>query len=342
MNSMPLNSGSQFLLYKTESGDTRIDVLIKNESVWLTQKQMSDLFAVGIPAINKHLKNIFESAELQEVSVISILETTASDGKKYETKFYNLDAIISVGYRVNSVQATNFRRWATQILRQYIIKGFAMNDERLKNPQTVFGTDYFEELLERVRSIRASERRVYQKITDIFTACSIDYDPQSDITRTFYATVQNKFHYAITGQTAAEIIASRADATKPHMGLTTWKNAPKGRIYKYDTLIAKNYLAEEQIRSLERLITGYLDYIERLIEKRTTFTMQTLSESIQKFLTFNEYAILENAGVVSHADMERIVEKEYEKFRTIHDREVVSDFDRQVQKITEIRGTSSS
>lgn len=239
MSTIQPSGGSQFLLYKTESGDVRIDVLVQDESVWLTQKKMAELFEVDVRTVNEHLKNIFSSHELAENSVIRKIRTTADDGKSYLIQYYNLDAIIAVGYRVNSKKATMFRIWATRTLREYIIKGFAMNDERLKNPQAVFAKDYFEELLERVRSIRASERRVYQKITDIFAACSIDYDPQSDITRAFYATVQNKFHYAISGKTAAEIIADSASATKPHMGLTTWKGAPKGKIYKYDVVVEK-------------------------------------------------------------------------------------------------------
>lgn len=335
------DNGSKFLLYKTESEDVRIDVLVEDESVWLSQKKMAELFQVDVRTVNEHLKNIFSSHELTENSVIRKIRTTADDGKNYLVQYYNLDAIIAVGYRVSSKRATQFRVWATKTLREYIIKGFAMNDERLKNPQAVFGTDYFEELLERVRSIRASERRVYQKITDIFAACSIDYDSQSDTTRTFYATVQNKFHYAITGQTAAEIVTSRVDSTKPHMGLTTWKGAPKGKIHKYDVLIAKNYLPEEQIRQLERLIAGYLDYIERMIERRTAFTMQQLSESIGKFLEFNEYQILGNAGSVSHAKMEEKVEQEYAKFRIIQDRQFESDFDKEVRKIRQHRDTAS-
>src|SRR5690606_15197453 len=262
-----------FILYNAPSGDVTLNVLLQNETIWLTQKMMAELFDVGVPAINKHLTKIFESNELEENSVISILETTAADGKNYKTKFYNLDAVISVGYRVNSAKATQFRIWATKTLKEYIIKGFVLDDNRLKQGEAVFGKDYFKELLERVRSIRASERRIYQQITDIFAECSIDYNPNAEITKTFYSMVQNKFHFAITGQTAAEIIYKKADAKKENMGLTTWKNAPEGRIIKTDTTIAKNYLQEKEIKQLERTVTGYFDYIENLIERENTFTM---------------------------------------------------------------------
>jgi hypothetical protein len=268
-----------FILYNAPSGDVTLNVLLQNETIWLTQKMMAELFDVGVPAINKHLANIFESNELEENSVISILETTAADGKNYKTKFYNLDAVISVGYRVNSTKATQFRIWATKTLKEYIIKGFVLDDSRLKQGETVFGKDYFRELLERVRSIRASERRIYQQITDIFAECSIDYDPQAEITQNFYAMVQNKFHFAITGNTAAEIIFKNANAKKENMGLTTWKNAPEGRILKSDTTIAKNYLQEKEIKQLERTVTGYFDYIENLIERENTFTMEGLANS---------------------------------------------------------------
>ena len=257
---MPKDEVTDFLIYTTPEGNVKVEAFLHKENVWLTQDKIADLFGVQRPAITKHLINIFESGELEENSVSSILEHTAPDGKKYKTKFYNLDAIISVGYRVNSKQATLFRIWATKILKEYVLKGFAMDDNRLKNGQ-YFGKDYFDELLERVRSIRASERRIYQKITDIFAECSIDYDPQSDITQDFYATVQNKFHYAITGQTAAEIIYKKADAKKEHMGLTTWKRAPKGRILKSDAVVAKNYLPEKEIKQLERTVSSFFDYI---------------------------------------------------------------------------------
>lgn len=320
---------SNFLLYTTPSGDVRLDVMLFEESIWLTQKAMAELFSVGVPAISKHLANIFESGELVEDAVISILETTASDGKNYKTKYYNLDAIISVGYRVNSAKATQFRIWATKTLKEYIIKGFTLDDERLKQGKTLFGKDYFKELLERVRSIRASERRIYQQVTDIFAECSIDYDPQSPITKDFYATVQNKFHYAITGKTAAEIIFLKADSKKENMGLTTWKNAPDGRILKSDTSIAKNYLQEKEIKQLERTVTGYFDYIEGLIERENTFTMEQLALSVNKFLEFNEYKVLEGSGKKSKKQAENKAHSEYDKFNKTQ--KIESDFDKMVK-----------
>jgi len=321
---------SDFLLYTTPEGNVKIEVFFRNETVWLTQKRMADLFGVGIPAVNKHLANIFESGELSEDSVISILEITAEDGKKYKTKFYNLDAIISVGYRVNSTQATHFRIWATQTLRQYIVKGFAIDDERLKQTKTLFGQDYFKELLERVRSIRASERRIYQQITDIFAECSIDYDPKSEITQNFYSMVQNKFHYAITGLTAAEIIYTKADRTKPYMGLTTWKHSPKGRVLKSDTLIAKNYLPEDKIKRLERTVSGFFDYIENVIENHQVMKMEDLAKSVNKFLSFNEYKILQGKGRISHDKAEQKAITEYGAFNKTQ--KIESDFDREVVK----------
>ena len=320
---------SNFLLYTTPSGDVRLDVMLFEESIWLTQKAMAELFSVGIPAISKHLANIFESGELIEDSVISILETTASDGKNYKTKYYNLDAIISVGYRVNSAKATQFRIWATKTLKEFIIKGFTLDDERLKQGKTLFGKDYFKELLERVRSIRASERRIYQQITDIFAECSIDYDPQSPITKDFYATVQNKFHFAITGKTAAEIIFLKADSKKENMGLTTWKNAPDGRILKSDTTIAKNYLQEKEIKQLERTVTGYFDYIEGLIERENTFTMEQLALSVNRFLEFNEYRVLEGPGKKSKKQAENKAHTEYIEFNKTQ--KIESDFDKMVK-----------
>ena len=287
---------TDFLLYTAPDGKVKVEVLLNEETVWLTQKAIAALFGVQVPAISKHLKNIFWNGELQEDSVISILETTAEDGKVYQVKYYNLDAIISVGYRVSSHQATQFRIWATNTLKEYIIKGFILDDERMKNGR-YFGKDYFKELLERVRSIRASERRIYQQITDVFSECSIDYDPKSDITQEFYSTVQNKFHFAINGQTAAEIIYHNADAQKEYMGLQTWKNAPEGRILKSDSKIAKNYLSETEIRSLERTVGSFFDYIERIIETRIAFTMEQFSLSVNKFLEFNEYKILEGDTV---------------------------------------------
>lgn len=327
-NLEPINN---FILYNTPNGEVSLKVLIQNESIWLTQKMMAELFDVGVPAINKHLTNIFESAELEENSVISILETTAADGKNYKTKFYNLDAIISVGYRVNSTKATQFRIWATKVLKEFIVKGFAMDDDRLKQGSTAFGKDYFKELLERVRSIRASERRIYQQITDIFAECSIDYDPKAEITKNFYALVQNKFHFAITGKTAAEIIYLKADSSKPQMGLTTFKNAPDGRILKSDIEVAKNYLEEKEIKQLERTVSGYFDYIENLIERQNTFTMEGLAESVNKFLNFNEYKILEGFGKVSHQQAINKAAQEYDTFNKTQ--KINSDFDKQIKAL---------
>ncbi|MCM0059588.1 MULTISPECIES: virulence RhuM family protein [Algoriphagus] len=322
---------NNFLLYTAPSGEVRVQVYLQDESVWLTQKAMSELFGVNVPAISKHLTNIFEEGELQENSVISILETTASDGKNYKTNFYNLDAIISVGYRVNSSKATQFRIWATQTLKEFIIKGFVLDDERLKQGTTAFGKDYFKELLRRVRSIRASERRIYQQVTDIFAECSIDYDPKSEITKNFYAMVQNKFHFAITGKTAAEIIHLSADAKKENMGLTTWKNSPDGRVLKSDVIIAKNYLQEKEIQQLERTVTGYFDYIEGLIERENTFTMEGLAESVNKFLTFNEYRVLSGKGRISKLQADKKAVKEYDEFNKTQ--KIISDFDKEVKKL---------
>lgn len=322
---------NNFILYQTPSGEVSLSVLLKDETIWLTQKMMAELFGVGVPAVNKHLSNIFESNELEENSVISILETTASDGKSYKTKFYNLDAVISVGYRVNSTKATQFRIWATKTLKEYIIKGFVLDDNRLKQGEAVFGKDYFKELLERVRSIRASERRIYQQVTDIFAECSIDYDPHAEITKNFYSMVQNKFHFAITGNTAAEIIYKNANAKKENMGLTTWKNAPEGRLIKSDTSIAKNYLQEKEIKQLERAVTGYFDYIENLIERENAFTMQQLAQSVDKFLNFNEYKILDGKGTVSHKRAINKAGKEYDQFNKTQ--KIISDFDKEIKKL---------
>lgn len=328
----PNEKTTDFLIYNSPDGNIRVEAYLHDENIWLTQKKMAELFAVEVPTVNEHLKNIFKSGELDENSVIRKFLTTAGDGKKYMTSYYNLDAIISVGYRVNSRQATQFRIWATKILKEYIIKGFAMDDERLKNGR-YFGKDYFDELLERVRSIRASERRVYQKITDIFAECSIDYDPDSVITKEFYATVQNKFHYAITGQTAAEIIYEKADAKKKNMGLATWKNAPKERILKSDTIIAKNYLIEKEIKQLERTVSSFFDYIERIIENRKAMNMANLSESVNKFLEFNEFKVLDGKGNVSFKNAEEKAFKEYEKFNKTQN--IESDFDRFSRKVME-------
>lgn len=322
---------TEFLLYTAPNGKVKVEIFFHNENIWLTQDKMAKLFGVQQPAIAKHLKNIFESGELIENSVHSILEYPASDGKKYQTKFYNLDAIISVGYRVNSSQATQFRIWATDRLKEYIIKGFAMNDERLKNGKH-FEKDYFKELLERVRSIRTSERRIYQQITDIFAECSLDYDPKSEITKTFYSMIQNKFHFAITGKTAAEIIYETADKQKPFMGLKTWKNSPSGRILRSDTIIAKNYLNEDKIKKLERSITGYFDYIERLIENHTILTMEKLAKSVNSFLEFNRYEILEGKGSISHAQAEEKAFREYNEYNKTQ--LIDSDFDNFVKSLS--------
>ena len=319
----------QFLLYNMPDADGKVQVVIKDETLWCTQKAMAQLFGVGVPAISKHLKNIFEEGELVADSVISKMETTAADGKNYTTTYYSLDAIIAVGYRVSSLKATRFRQWATKILNEYIKKGFAMDDERLKQGTAVFGKDYFRELLERVRSIRASERRIWQQITDIYAECSTDYDKDSPTTKDFYAMIQNRFHYAITGQTATEIIYSKADHTKDHMGLTTWKNAPDGRILKSDVSIAKNYLQEKEIRQLERAVTGFFDYIEDLIERENTFNMAQFSASVNEFLTFRRYQILPDKGKISAAQAKKKAEEEYDIFNKTQ--RIDSDFDKEVR-----------
>ena len=319
----------QFLLYNMPDADGKVQVVIKGETLWCTQKAMAQLFGVGVPAISKHLKNIFDEGELAADSVISKMETTAADGKNYTTTFYSLDAIIAVGYRVSSLKATRFRQWATKILNEYIKKGFAMDDERLKQGTAVFGKDYFRELLERVRSIRASERRIWQQITDIYAECSTDYDKNSPTTKDFYAMIQNRFHFAITGQTAAEIIYSKADHTKDHMGLTTWKNAPDGRVLKSDASIAKNYLQEKEIRQLERAVTGFFDYIEDLIERENTFNMAQFSASVNEFLTFRRYQILPDKGKISAAQAKKKAEEEYDIFNKTQ--RIDSDFDKEVR-----------
>lgn len=323
---------ARFLMYRAVEDEVTVNALLKDDTIWLNQKGMAELFDCSSDNISLHLKNIFAEGELVKESVTEKISATASDGKNYMTQFYNLDAIISVGYRVNSRRATAFRIWATSVLREYMIKGFAMDDERLKQGQTLFGKDYFRELLERVRSIRASERRIWQQVTDIYAECSIDYDPKAPTTKEFYAMVQNKFHYAIVGKTAAEIVYDGADHTKDHMGLTTWKNAPDGRILKSDTAIAKNYLDEKQIRQLERTVSGYFDYIEDLIERENTFTMQEFAQSINEFLSFRRYEILPDKGRISH---KRAVEKaaqEYDIFNKTQ--RITSDFDREVAKLT--------
>ena len=328
----------QFLIYSTPKEDVKIEAVVKDETLWLTQKAMAELFGVKVPAISKHLKNIFEEGELEESVVISKMEITTQHGaikdktQQNETQFYNLDAIISVGYRVNSAKATHFRIWATKVLKEFIQKGFVLDDERLKQGKTAFGKDYFRELLERVRSIRASERRIWQQITDIFAECSIDYDRNSAVTKEFYAMVQNKFHYAITGQTAAEIIYNKADHTKDNMGLTTWKYAPDGRILKSDVVVAKNYLEEKEIRQLERAVTGYFDYIEDLIERENTFNMKEFADSVNEFLSFRRYDILKDKGRISRIQAENKAEAEYDEFNK--SQKIISDFDMEIKNIT--------
>lgn len=324
---------SEFLLYSSDNGDIKIDVFLKDENIWLTQKKMSELFDVNVPAISKHLNNIFVSNELEEKSVISILETTASDGKLYKTQYYNLDAIIAVGYRVNSKRATQFRIWATNQLREFIIKGYVMDVERLKNPNPEFGKDYFDEQLEKIRDIRSSERRFYQKITDIYSECSIDYDKNSQITKDFFATIQNKLHFSITGNTAAEIVKIRADHQKQNMGLTNWKNSPKGRIRKEDVSIAKNYLNEKELKSLNRIVTMYLDYAESQAENKVAMTMQDWIKKLDAFLQFNEKDILQNSGKVSAEIAKGFAESEFGKFRKIQDLNYESDFDKMTKEL---------
>ena len=324
----------EFLIYRSAENDVSVNAVIKDESIWLTQKAMAELFDVNVPAISKHLQNIYEAQELSRDATISKMETVQQEGNRQVKRtidFYNLDAIISVGYRVNSRRATQFRIWATSVLKEYMIKGFAMDDERLKQGQTAFGRDYFRELLERVRSIRASERRIWQQITDIFAECSIDYDPNAPQTRAFYAMVQNKFHYAISGQTAAEIVYDRADHAKEHMGLTTWKNAPDGRILQSDVTVAKNYLPADQIRRLERAVTGYFDYIEDLIERENTFTMEEFAASVNEFLAFRRYDILPDRGRVSGKAAKQKAIEEYRIFNKTQP--IVSDFDRAVKRM---------
>ena len=327
---------NKFILYSTPSGEVRVDVLVENETVWLTQKAMSQLFGVESHTITYHLKEIYSSNEIDEISTTRKIRVVQKEGTRNvnrELDFYNLDAIISVGYRVNSSKATQFRIWATQTLKEYIVKGFVLDDNRLKQGQILFGKDYFRELLQRVRSIRASERRIYQQITDIFAECSIDYDKNSKTTKLFFATVQNKFHFAISGNTAAEIIHKKADSNSENMGLTTWKNAPEGRVLKQDVIVAKNYLQETEIKQLERTVTGYFDYIEGLIERQNTFTMEQLAESVNKFLTFNDYEILEGNGKISKLTANRKAIKEYEVFNKTQ--KIISDFDKQIRKIND-------
>lgn len=326
-----------FLVYQTAQENVSVNALVKDETIWLTQKAMAELFDVDKSSISRHLKNIFNEGELDEKVVVAKIATTTQHGaiegktQSKETQFYNLDAIISVGYRVNSKRATSFRIWATGVLKEYMIKGFAMDDERLKQGKTAFGKDYFRELLERVRSIRASERRIWQQITDIFAECSIDYDKNAQVTHDFYAMVQNKFHFAITGQTAAEIVYTSADRTKENMGLTTWKNAPDGRILKSDVVVAKNYLEEKQIRQLERAVTGFFDYIEDLIERENTFTMEEFAASVNEFLAFRRYDILWDKGKISGRMAKEKASAEYEEFNKTQ--KITSDFDKAVNRM---------
>lgn len=323
----------QFILYNLPEKEGKVQVIIRDETLWCTQKAMAQLFGVDRTVVSKHLKNIFESAELQQDSVCAKFAHTVEDGKIYNTQFYNLDAVISVGYRVNSLQATRFRQWTTKILNEYIKKGFVLNDDRLKQGETVFGQDYFQELLERIRSIRASERRIWQKITDIYAECSIDYDKDSPTTHDFYAMIQNRFHYAITGQTAAEIVYHSADHAKEHMGLTTWKNSPNGRILKSDVTVAKNYLPEKKIKELELAVSAFFEYIENLIRRRNTFNMEQFSESVAKFLSFMDYQILPDKGRISAVQAKAKAEQEYDIFNLTQP--IDSDFDKQIRGVLE-------
>jgi len=321
----------EILFYSGPDGTTRLEVLFEDESFWLTQKRMAELFDVDVRTISEHLKTIFSTGELDEESVIRKFRTTAADGKSYLTGYYNLDAIIAVGYRVNSRQATQFRQWSTSVLREYIIKGFVLDDERLKQGKA-FGKDYFDELLERIREIRASERRFYLKITDIYQQCSIDYDKDSERTQIFFKTVQNKLHWAVSGKTAAQIIAEAADATKPQMGLRTWKNAPEGKILKADVSVAKNYLDEDTIKALERIVSMYLDYAENQAARQIPMKMKDWTEKLDAFLAFNDYEILTHPGTISHAVAKALAESEFEKFRVIQDRSYENDFEREAKK----------
>ena len=331
MTNEDVQARTDFLLYESADGSIHVDVLFESKTVWLTQKKMGELFGVNVRTISEHLKNIFDSGELEADSVIRKFRNTAEDGKSYRTQFYNLDAIISVGYRVNSIQATQFRIWATETLRSYILKGFAIDDERLKNGSR-FSEDYFDELLERIREIRASERRFYQKITDIY-ATAIDYSRDSKIAKKFYATVQNKLHVAIHGRTAAELIADRANADKPNMGLTTWKNSPDGKILKSDVVVGKNYLDDKQISELNRVVTMYLDYAENQAQRRVPMQMSDWVEKLDAFLQFNEYEILDNPGKLSAVAAAALAEEEFSKFRVAQDQNFESDFDKEVKRL---------
>ena len=327
------NTISDIILYTNDTGNVKVEVLFSGETFWLNQKKLAELFQVDRSVITKHLKNIFVEKELNENSVSAKIAQTAADGKTYLVQFYNLDAIIAVGYRVNSYQATQFRIWATKTLREFMVKGFVLDDERLKQGKR-FGKDYFDELLERIREIRASERRFYQKITDIYQQCSIDYIQDSEITQKFYKTVQNKLHWAVTGKTAAQLIADRADSAKPQMGLQTWRNSPKGKILKSDVTIAKNYLQEKEIKELERIVSMYLDYAENQAARQIPMKMSDWVTKLDAFLKFNEYDILKDAGKISHEVAIKLAEEEYDKFRVIQDRSYESDFDKEVKKLS--------
>jgi hypothetical protein len=329
------NSFNEFLLYTTPNGKVNVEIFLHDENIWLTQDRIADVFGVDRTVVTKHLRNIFLAHELNEDSVCAKIAHTAADGKNYKTKFYNLDAIISVGYRVNSAQATHFRIWATERLKEYIIKGFTMDDERLKNPNNIFGKDYFEEQLARIRDIRSSERRFYQKITDIYAQCSADYNTNSEETKHFFATVQNKLHWAISQQTAAEIIHSRADSEKRNMGLTTWKNAPEGQIRKSDVTIAKNYLSNQELNNLNRIVSMYLDYAELQATNRKTMLMKDWIAKLDAFLQFNEREILSDTGKVTAEIAKSFAEEEFEKYRIIQDRLLESDFDKELSKLLE-------
>ncbi len=337
MNLEKYNPNTNFLLYKTPNGDVKVDVLLQNKTIWMPQKKIAELFDVNVPAISKHLNNIYDSGELQKKATVSILEIVQNEGKRQvarDVEFYNLDAIIAVGYRVNSGRATQFRIWATKILQEFIIKGYTMDVERLKNPQPIFGEDYFKEQLEKIRDIRSSERRLYQQITDIYAECSIDYEYESETTKKFFATVQNKLHWAITSKTAAEIIVARADHRKGKMGLTSWKNSPKGKIRKSDVSIAKNYLSEKELKPLNRIVTMYLDYAEHQAEKGIAMKMIDWVGKLDAFLRFNQEDILNNAGKVTAAIAKSFAEEEYEKYRPIQNKLFESDFDREMKKLS--------
>lgn len=336
---LPKNTSANFLIFTAETGMPQVEVRVEGEMVWLTQRLMAELFDVTVPTVNEHLKNIYNSGELAEEATIRKFLIVQNEGGREvsrEVEHYNLDAVIAVGYRVNSKRATHFRIWATQVLRDFIIKGFVLDDERLKQGKKTFDVDYFRELLERVRSIRANERRIYQQITDIFAECSIDYDPEAHITKEFYAMVQNKFHFAITGKTAPEIIHDGVDATRPHMGLSTWKKSPSGRILQSDVTVAKNYLKEDEIRQLERTVSGFFDYIEAQIERNNAFTMDAFATSVDKFLSFNDYQILDGKGRISKAEADAKALSEYKAFNK--HQKIESDFDREViRRLKEVK-----